>query len=445
MRRTVEQRGLIQEILKITIPAIMDLLAQTLLAFFDMIMVASLGASAVSAVGLGNAPVIAILPAFTAIGMGTTAVLSRAYGANQKKEGKAAEVQSLLLCIPVALLIISIMLWKSDWILQHIGRADDLDFVAAKQYYQVAVLGIIVVCFNITYFAIYRAIGKTKIPMLINVASIFINIFFNWIFIFVLHMGVLGAAIATFISKSFVCLCCTYLTFFTKKYWVSLEFSDFSWDRIMAGRILKIGLPAAAEQLMLRFGMLFFEMMVIYLGNVPYAAHKLASNAESFSYNLGFGFSVAAAALVGQQLGKDSPKGAEYNGKICALMALAVMGGFGIFFFAVPQHIMSLFTREAELRDLSAQALRVVSFCQPFLAVSMVLAGALRGAGATRSVLLITTFGIFLVRLPLTYFFLFVLKTGLIGAWWVMVIDLAFRSSLSYYVFRKGKWKYMKV
>lgn len=445
MRQTEEQRGLIREILKITIPAIMDLLAQTLLAFFDMIMVASLGASAVSAVGLGNAPIIAILPAFVAIGMGTTAILSRAYGANQKKEGKTAEMQSLLLCIPTAIIIISLMLWQSDWILTHVGRAEDLDFRAAKQYYQVAVIGILPVCFNITYFAIYRAIGKTKIPMMTNIASIFINIFFNWIFIFVLRWGVLGAALATFISKSFVCLCCTYVTFFTEKYWVCLKLKDFSWDRIMAGRILKIGLPAAAEQLLLRFGMLFFEMMVIHLGNLPYAAHKLASNAESFSFNLGYGFSVAASALVGQQLGKNSTKGAEYNAKICTFMALGVMASFAIFFFIIPRPIMSLFTRETALQELSASALRVVSFCQPFLAISMVLAGSLRGAGATKSVLLITALGIFVVRLPLTYFFLFVLKTGLIGAWWVMLIDLFFRSSWSYYIFRKGKWKYMEV
>lgn len=445
MSHTEEHRGLIREILKITIPAVMDLLAQTLLAFFDMIMVASLGATAVSAVGLGNAPIMAILPAFVAVGMGTTAVLSRAYGANQKKEGKVAEVQGLLLCIPIAIVVIIIMLWNGEWILTHVGRAKDLDFVAAKQYYQIAVIGIMLSCFNITYFAIYRAIGKTKVPMMINIGSIFVNIFFNWIFIFVLNMGVLGAAIGTFISKVFIFACCSYLTFFSNRYWISLERKDFRWDRIMVGRILKIGLPAAAEQLLLRFGILFFEMMVIYLGNLSYAAHKLASNAEAFSYNLGYGFSVAASALVGQQLGKDSIKGAEYNAKVCTLMAVGVMLSFSVLFFLIPNQIMSLLTKQEDLRDLSAKALRVVSFCQPFLAVSMVVAGSLRGAGATKSVLLITTLGIFGVRLPLTYFFLFVIKTGLIGAWWVMVIDLIFRSSLSYYVFRKGKWKYMKM
>lgn len=445
MRQTQEQKQLVVEVFRITIPAIMDLLAQTLLAFFDMLMVASLGASAVSAVGLGHAPVIAIVPAFMAVGMGTTSLVSRAYGANNIKEGKNAVIQSLLLCIPIALVITIVMLWKAEWILQHVGRADDLDFIAAKQYYKVSVLSLLFICFNVIYFATYRAIGKTKVPMIINIVGIFMNIFFNWIFIFVLKQGVFGAAIATLLSKMFSFSCFSYFTFLSKKYWISLQIRDFSWDRIMAGRILKIGIPAAAEQLLLRFGMLFFEMMIISLGNISYAAHKIASNAEAFSYNLGYGFSVAAAALVGQQLGKNSTKGAEYNGKVCTLMSLLVMSSFALLFFSIPHLIISIFTKEIELQNLSASALRIVSICQPFLAVSMVLAGALRGAGATKSVLLITVFGIFGVRLPLTYLFLNVWKTGLLGAWWIMTIDLAFRSAATYYVFKKGKWKYLKV
>ena len=75
----------------------------------------------------------------------------------------------------------------------------------------------------------------------------------------------------------------------------------------------------------------------------------------------------------------------------------------------------------------------------------MVLAGALRGAGDTKSVLLITYLGIFLIRIPITYLFLDVLNLGLAGAWIVMTIDLAIRSSLAFYVFRRGKWKYLQV
>lgn len=76
----------------------------------------------------------------------------------------------------------------------------------------------------------------------------------------------------------------------------------------MSIRILKVGIPAAIEQGVFRIGMLIFEMMVISLGTMAYTAHKIALTAESFSYNMGFGFAVAGTALVGQQLGKGSAK-----------------------------------------------------------------------------------------------------------------------------------------
>ena len=111
----------------------------------------------------------------------------------------------------------------------------------------------------------------------------------------------------------------------------------------------------------------------------------------------------------------------------------------------MPNLLISLFTHEPAVVSLSTTALRLVSICQPFLAISMVLSGSLRGAGDTKSVLVITFLGIFLIRIPTTYLFLDILNFGLAGAWIVMTIDLFIRSSLLYYVFKRGKWKYLQV
>lgn len=191
--------------------------------------------------------------------------------------------------------------------------------------------------------------------------------------------------------------------------------------------------------------MLIFEMMVISLGNLSYAAHKIALVGESFSFNLGFAFSFAATALVGQELGKNSPKQALKKGYICTIIAVIVMSTMGIIFLVAPNLLVSLFSKDENVVALSIVALRLVSICQPFSAMSLVLSGALRGAGDTKSVLFITFVGIFLVRIPTTYLFLYVLKLGLSGAWIVMTIDLFVRSSALLYVFKRGKWKYLTV
>ena len=432
-------------ILTIALPAIADLFVQTLLGFFDMVMVGKLGPVAISSVGVGNAPVQAVVPVFFAISIGTTAIVSRAFGSNNTNEGRNSLGQSLILSVPISFIITGMLLGFEGSILKLVGRANDMNMEMTAQYYRSVVLGLPFLCFNVVFFAAYRSINKAAIPMFSNIISVVANVILNYLFIFTFGMGVLGAGIATTISRGLVTFFLIYLTFFTDRFWVSLSFRKIKTDKEMMRRILKVGIPAAIEQGIFRIGMLVFEMMVISLGTIAYTSHKIALTAESFSFNMGFGFSVAGTALVGQQLGKKSFKNAERDGKATTLLALLAMSTFGLFFFVLPGTIIAMFTDDPQIRELATGALRLVSICQPFLAVSMVLSGCLRGAGDTKAVLLITTIGMYIIRIPLTYFFLYRMETGLLGAWVVMTIDLSFRSIACYRVFKKGKWRYLNV
>ena len=439
-------KAVFSAIMVIALPAIADLFAQTLLGFFDMLMVGRLGAVAISSVGIGNAPMMAITPVFFAVSIGTTALVSRAFGSKNKEEGKLALSQSILLAIPISLSITLLLYIFNNQILSLVGRADDMNLQMTKDYYNAVLMGMPFLCFNVIFFAAYRSISKANIPMIANILSIFINIFFNYIMIFSLGWGVLGAGIATTISRGAITAIFVYLTFFTKRFWVSIPFNSLKIvDKNMARRILKVGIPAAIEQGVFRIGMLIFEMMVISLGTMAYTAHKIALTAESFSYNMGFGFAVAGTALVGQQLGRNSPKNAHRDAIATTTLAVCLMSVFGLLFFFLPGTIIHMFTKEKEIQDMATIALRLVSICQPFQAVSMVLSGCLRGAGDTKAVLWITIIGMYIIRIPITYIFLYKMETGLAGAWIVMTIDLAFRSIACYRVFKKGKWSYVTV
>ena len=431
-------------IMTIALPAIADLFAQTLLGFFDMLMVGRLGPEAISSVGVGNAPLNAVTPIFFAVSIGTTALVSRAYGSRDRKEGKNALAQSLILSIPISLGITLLLFIFREKTLELVGRADDMNLVMTNQYYSTVLLGMPFLCFNVVFFAAYRSISKANMPMIANILSIFSNILFNYLFIFVFGWGVMGAGIATTISRGMITCIFIYTTFFTKRFWVSIPLQKLKvFDKKMSIRILKVGIPAAIEQGIFRIGMLIFEMMVISLGTMAYTAHKIALTAESFSYNMGF--AVAGTALVGQQLGKGSAKDAHRDALATTTLAIFAMSIFGLMFFILPGTIIYMFTDEPEIKEMATVALRLVSICQPFQAVSMVLSGCLRGAGDTKAVLWITAIGMYVIRIPLTYFFLYKIDTGLSGAWIVMTIDLAFRSMACYRVFKKGKWSYVSV
>ena len=441
----VENRKLIKNIFQITLPAVFDLLAQTLIMALDMKMVSSLGPSAISSVGVGTAGMYALIPALIAVATGTTALLSRAYGADNKIEGKKAFAQSFFIAVPLGIFLTIIFLLFSEQIINLVGNAKDMNLKDAILYQNMTVIGFPFLGVSIATFYAFRAMGENKIPMIGNTLALVLKIILNFLLVYLFKWGIFGAALSTTLTRLFSAIFSIYLVFWSKKNWISLELKDLKFDYFTSKRILKVGIPAAVEQLGLRIGMLIFEMMVISLGNLSYAAHKIALTAESISFNLGFAFSFAASALVGQELGKGSSQKALKNGYICTIIAMIVMSTFGLLFFIIPQFLVSLFTKDKDVIELATMALKIVSICQPFSGASMVLAGALRGAGDTKSVLLITYLGIFLIRIPITYLFLDVLNLGLAGAWIVMTIDLAIRSSLAFYIFRRGKWKYLQV
>ena len=441
----VENRKLIKNIFQITLPAVFDLLAQTLIMALDMKMVSSLGPSAISSVGVGTAGMYALIPALIAVATGTTALLSRAYGADNKLDGKKAFAQSFFIAVPLGIFLTIIFLIFSEQIINLVGNAKDMNLNDAILYQNMTVIGFPFLGVSIATFYAFRAMGENKIPMIGNTLALVLKVILNFLLVYLFKWGIFGAALSTTLTRLFSAIFSIYLVFWSKKNWISLELKDLKFDYFTSKRILKVGIPAAVEQLGLRIGMLIFEMMVISLGNLSYAAHKIALTAESISFNLGFAFSFAASALVGQELGKGSSQKALKNGYICTIIAMIVMSTFGLLFFIIPQFLVSLFTKDKDVIELATMALKIVSICQPFSGASMVLAGALRGAGDTKSVLLITYLGIFLIRIPITYLFLDVLNLGLAGAWIVMTIDLAIRSSLAFYIFRRGKWKYLQV
>ena len=441
----VENRKLIKNIFQITLPAVFDLLAQTLIMALDMKMVSSLGPSAISSVGVGTAGMYALIPALIAVATGTTALLSRAYGADNKLDGKKAFAQSFFIAVPLGIILTIIFLLFSEQIINLVGNAKDMNLSDAILYQNMTVIGFPFLGVSIATFYAFRAMGENKIPMIGNTLALVLKIILNFLLVYLFKWGIFGAALSTTLTRLFSAIFSIYLVFWSKKNWISLELKDLKFDYFTSKRILKVGIPAAVEQLGLRIGMLIFEMMVISLGNLSYAAHKIALTAESISFNLGFAFSFAASALVGQELGKGSSQKALKDGYICTIIAMIVMSTFGLLFFIIPQFLVSLFTKDKDVIELATMALKIVSICQPFSGASMVLAGALRGAGDTKSVLLITYLGIFLVRIPITYLFLDVLNFGLAGAWIVMTIDLVIRSSLAFYIFRRGKWKYLQV
>jgi putative MATE family efflux protein len=212
-------------------------------------------------------------------------------------------------------------------------------------------------------------------------------------------------------------------------------------DVPLIGRLARIGLPSMGEQLSRSLGMLVFGTIVISLGTVVFAAQRITFNILSLSFLPGFGFAMAATALTGQALGAHLPDRARRATWFSVRSAAVWMGTMGaLFFFAAPL-FMRLFTDDPEIVGVGEDALRVLAFGQPQVAVALVLAGGLRGAGDTRFPMLITSVSMWLVRLPLAWYFVVHLGWGLPGAYASFIFGSTLESLAVYLRYRAGAWQ----
>lgn len=446
---SARQRDFRSEILRLAWPAIVENLLHTMVGIVDTAMVGRLGAGALAAVGLGNQVNQLGLTVFSALATGSTALVARHVGAGEQDRARAVARQSLVLGLFVSGTVMLIFLAAARGVLGVLFRRAEAAVLAeAAGYVRIVSLAMILNFFLIVINAVLRGAGDTKTPMQITALVNVINVVVNALFIYGLGpfpaLGVAGAAVGTAVAQACGGLLALWVLLRNRLLPVRLT-DSFRPDSEVIRRITSIGVPAGVEQGMLRVGQLIYTMIISSLGTVPYAAHQVALNAESLSFMPGAGFGVAATTLVGQNLGAGRPGDAEKAGRITRSLGMLVMSSMGLIFFLFPAPIVRIFSHDPEVLAQAVVCLRLVALAQPSLAVWMILAGGLRGAGDTRAIMKMVMVSFMGVRLGLAYVLSLRLGLGLTGAWIGMVADLFLRSLLIQRRFSRGGWKLIKV
>lgn len=215
-------------------------------------------------------------------------------------------------------------------------------------------------------------------------------------------------------------------------------------------RLLRIGIPAAADSAVLWSGHFVFLLIIAAssagaLQTATLAAHYIAIRVESLSYLPAMAWALSAATMVGQALGAGKPARASRCGYEAAAQCAILLTVIGAVYLLCADLFFSLMTSDPLVRDIGAPVLRLIAFAQPGVAALIVLQGALRGAGDTRFPMLITIVGMMLLRLPLAYAGMHLLGWGLLGAWLGMFADLNIRGLLATWRFATGHWKRIRV
>ncbi|WP_018589306.1 MATE family efflux transporter [Terrisporobacter glycolicus] len=422
----------------LAIPVIIENILQTLLGTVDTYFAGQINDNAIAAIGVTNLIMNVFIVFFTAISIGTSAIVARNFGKGEMDKVKEATTQSIFLGIIISLVVGVINILFYDHILKICGATNEiLDFTIP--YYLVVAVPIIFLCLSLILSSCLRSTKDTKTPMIATAFANVLNIILNMLFI-KMNMGIIGLALATTISRCMnVVILLIKLRMCNINIKINKEVIKGGNDTLKA--IIKIGAPAGMEKLIMRLGQLVYNSMIISIGVSAYVAHNIAGNIESYTYIPALGFGVATATLVGISLGEgDSEKSKEivYLADIITTLCMVAIGML-LFIFA-PQ-IVKIFTNTVEVQIMVINVLRLIALFQCFIAITQIFTSALQGAGDTKFPMYATLVGIWGVRIGIGYFLGIIMNFGLFGVWIAYAIDITVRAFLLIIRFNHGKWE----
>lgn len=447
-QRTGTGKEMRKRILTLAWPVIAEMSLQTVTQIVDMIMVGRLGPAAITAIGLSIYPMFFAQSIFSAIGVGTTALVARFVGKDDFKLAGRVLEQSIIQAVIATLIFVAALYTWARQIVTLMG-AEAAVIPLGETYIRYTVPGFVFMLLGMIVTAALRGAGDTRTPMKVNILVNIINVIGNYCLIFGKFgfpaLGVKGAAIATSFSRGVGGIILFLFIFSTRSILRTDWRGCFSLDLELSKRILKVGYPATLEQLVMRTAQLLYVRLVSALGTLAFAAHQIAINVESISYMPGWGFAVAATTMVGQYLGAGREDLAEESGYESWKLGVGIMGLMAMVFFFFPQYLVRLYTDEPQIIQMAAGNLRIVAFAQIPMATQFIFAGALRGAGDTKPVFYSTMLGNWLGRLAGAYVLINYLGLGLTGAWLAMCFDWVIRGTYVWFRYRGGSWKKIQI
>ena len=432
----------------LAIPAIIENISQVFIGVVDFYLVGKLGTQAIAAVGVTNLTMNIYISFFLALGIGTTAMVARFVGANDYKSTNEAIKQSLMMAIGIGLFFGLVNLIFSKHILLLLGAEKKVVEYALPYFISVAVPSVFLSVTMVLSSAL-RGAGDTKTPMKIALISNIVNAILTYFLIFGIYdfqgIGILGAGVATTVARIIsVILLVRKINNESSRLELTLT-KSFKIDFRLLKSITKISFPAAIEKLIMRSGQLIYGSLIIKIGTNAYASHNIAGTIETLSYLPGMGFGVAAATLVGQNLGRNNKDEAKRIGLISYYFSTIVMVVLGLVFYIYAPFFARLFTKDIEVISQVVQVLRLIALFQPFLSMTLVITSALQGAGDTKFPMYASFIGIWGIRVIGVYLLGIRFNYGLVGVWVAYAIDITIRGILLYYRFIKGHWQSIKL
>jgi len=431
-------------------PAIVESFFTAFAGLVDSLMVSSLGAYAVAAVGLTTQPKFIGLALFFALNVSISALVARRRGENKKEDANRILYTALIFLVAAAIILSVLFVLLAGPIISLCGSTPETH-ESAVLYFRIIMGGMIFNCIQMGVNSAQRGAGNTKITMRTNITSSTINIIANYLLINghlgFPALGIGGAALATVLGTVVACVM-SILSIMKADGFISIPYMikdkiKPAWSAFV--NLVRVGYSIFFEQILMRIGFMLTAVMAAHQGTDAMAAHQVGMNIMGLSFSFGDGLQAAAVALIGRSLGAGDKELAREYGRICRMLGGIISVCLAAVYFLGARPLFGLFFEEVHIVDIGVNIMRVIILVVVFQISQVIYMGCLRGAGDTFYTAAASTISVTIIRTAVSYLGGYVFGWGIVGIWLGVLGDQISRYIFASVRFKAGKWTEIKI
>lgn len=444
------QGSMRRAVLLLAIPMMLEMAMESVFALVDLYFVGHLHNSshAIQTVGLTESVLTVIYSLAIGMSMAATAVVARRVGEKNPEAAGKAGMQAIFVAVCINILISILGLIYATDILLLMGASMETA-IQGTPFMRIMMGGSVIIVLLFLINGIFRGAGNAAIAMkslwIANIANIILcPVLINGLGP-IPAFGLTGAAMATTIGRS-IGVCYQLYHLFNGKgvLKIKLAYLKPHWEQIKA--LLKIATPAIFQFVIASCSWIFLAQLVATTGgDHGSAGYQTALRLMMFFMLPAWGMSNAAATLVGQNLGAKQLLRAEQSVMKTAKYIVIYMVIVMLFTFASGRFFISFFTNDKLIQDVAVNALQIMSIGYICYGIGMVLISTFNGAGDTWTPTWVNLFGFWLFQIPLAYVLAKYFELGPTGVFIAIPVAETGIAIAGYILFKKGKWKTIKV
>jgi putative MATE family efflux protein len=431
----------------LAVPMVLELVLESTFAVVDIFFVSKLGPSAVATVGLTESYLFLLYSIAMGLAMGITALVARRVGEGASNEASVTAAQALWIAVLASVpFAVAGVVWARE--LLALMGADAWTLEHGVGYMRWMLGGNLVILLLFVINAIFRGAGDAAIAMRVLWVANGLNILLDPLLIFgwgpVPAFGVEGAAIATTTGRGVGVLLQLWILFHGGKH-IRVGAAQLAWRAGVAWQIVRTSLGGVGQMIVAMTSWIFLMRILASIGSEAVAGATIAIRVMMFTMMPAWGMSNAAATLVGQNLGAQQAGRAEAAVWQIGRYNMGYLICIAVLFFLLPRELVGFFSGDAQVVEIGAEWLRILSYSLFVYGWWMVSVQAFNGAGDTATPTWINVVFFWLIQIPLAWLLALHLQLGHSGVFWAVFVSETSVGLFTLWLFSRGRWKTVQV